>query len=533
MKKTSLGVAFLLTAQSAGAMEWQTLGPRAMGMGGAYTAIAEGPITQYWNPAGLAESKGRYGFEIPIGAKAEFTGGVLKNANNLADLAGKYDQITAAQQSGTAGAVDADKVGAFYKALANISEMNQPGKGVLADISGGGGIRVGRFALSVLNYTEIGGSPFVDTVNVGLTGISYAAANTTLCGGADCTIAPANATNQASASSIASAIGASGYTAINSITGGALVGGGIDDETELGNALVNMATTNGMSPEQIASAAASISQNAAVVNPILQSAAAGNSYQNNQTNLTLRGASFTEMALGYGQALPWVPGLKLGGNFKLISGNIGYQRYQVLDKASGSSGGDALKDFKANTETTIKPAIDLGALWHLKSMLPVLPFNPRVGLVARNINNPKFKQPASARANGDTADYPLNPQYRAGVALSPFAFWHVAMDGDLSKNNTAVPGFQSQKVGLGTEINVFNRSWINIPLRAGLAKNMADSGSKLAYSGGFGLNFLHFVFDIGGSISSDRTEVKTGSGSSGSEKVPSNFSVAAQLGFVF
>ena len=28
-------------------------GPRALGMGGAYVAVAEGSISSYWNPAGL------------------------------------------------------------------------------------------------------------------------------------------------------------------------------------------------------------------------------------------------------------------------------------------------------------------------------------------------------------------------------------------------------------------------------------------------------------------------------------------------
>jgi hypothetical protein len=207
---------------------------------------------------------------------------------------------------------------------------------------------------------------------------------------------------------------------------------------------------------------------------------------------------------------------------------VGYQRFKVLQQNSGTS--SMLKDYKSNTASSIRPGIDLGALWRVNEMYPAVPLHPRVGLVIRNINSPKFAQPAQALADGESSTYVLNRQIRSGLAISPMHFWNIALDLDLTKNNTPVSGFDSRMFGLGTEINVFNRSWLNIPLRAGLTKNTADSASKWAYTAGFGLNFLHVVLDVGGAVSTDRVQIKSDTNNT---TIPANVSGAVQLGLVF
>jgi hypothetical protein len=235
--------------------------------------------------------------------------------------------------------------------------------------------------------------------------------------------------------------------------------------------------------------------------------------------------------MGYGHQLP-VPGLFVGGNLKAIVGEVGYARFNVLQNNDATS--NATTDFSDSIAKTIQPGLDLGVLWQVNELLPAVPFRPRLGIVARNINNPKFSQPAVATDNGEPSKYSLNGQMRAGLAIKPFNFWNIAADMDLTRNLTPVDGVASRMMGIGTEINVFNRSWINIPLRAGLMKNIADTNSKLSYTVGFGLNFLHLIVDVGGSISSDRTEIKSGdTGSSSSQKVPSNAAVSAQLSLMF
>ena len=177
------------------------------------------------------------------------------------------------------------------------------------------------------------------------------------------------------------------------------------------------------------------------------------------------------------------------------------------------------------SKTSWQPAFDLGALWDLRKTF----LRSKFGLVAKNLNNPKFDLPQAAVDAGEKGDYALNPQLRAGAAFYPFNFWAIAMDYDLTENNTPVPGFKHRGMSLGTEINVFNRPWINIPLRAGLTKNIATD-SPLTYTAGFGLNLLHFVLEVGGSVSSETEAIDTGSDS---RKVPANASLAVQISFNF
>ena len=520
--------AILLLSQgtNASAEAWHVLGPRALGMGGAFVAVAEGPIAQYWNPAGLAQeaTASKWGLQVPVGAKVEFTGNVLEDANALGDLASKYSTVQTAQTNGTA--VNADQMAAVVKGIATIKKLNEPGKGALASIAGGANIKTGRWAVSVNNYTSLGATPHVDTVNIGLGTISGAGGVNF--GTADGATVPADTTSR---DSIAGAITTIGYGNLNTLVCGGVncVAGqnaGITDSTTLANALVNQAVASRISAGTIQQAAADMAANAGEAAGVISNVANGNNnpYTNNQSNLTVRGASFTEIAFGHGRAL-FLPGLMLGGNLKIISGKVGYERFNVMNKDAGST--NALKDFRNNTASSIQPGLDLGVLWKLDEILPSLPLNPRTGLVVRNINNPGFNQPAAAKADGASSKYSLNGQLRYGLAFSPFRGWNVSADLDLTKNLTPVPDYKSQMLALGTEINIFNRPWINIPLRVGITKNITTSASKPSYAAGFGFNLLHFIFDIGGSISSERTTINSG------DKIPSNAAVAAQLAFMF
>lgn len=528
---------FLLNAGPLSAETWKILGPRPLGMGGAFVAMAQGNIAQYWNPAGLAlEMKNRVGIEIPAGAaRAEFTGGVLKEANTLGDLASKYSALQAAQSN--QGSVDADLMAAYVKGLAAAKRMDEPEKGVLVDVAGGVGIRAKRWALSAFSYTSIGGDPNVDTQNVGMGTVPGDGTSGVTFSGADGTTIPGDTASRDKIKTGLDTISGGDFTVIDKLVCGSAgcINGqeaSISDATTLSNALINLAVANSVSAQQIAEAADTISQNSSEVAPIVQNLASGNGkpYSQNDTNLTLRGASFTELALGY--ARPLGPkGLLVGGNLKAVLGSVGYNKFRVMQEEAGTT--EAVKDYDANSKTSVQPSVDLGLLYELDQAFPKIkiPLHPRVGLTARNLNRPKFKQPDAARQNGEGSKYPLDTQVRMGVAVTPLKFWNIAADLDLTNNKTPVPGLKSRMVGLGTEFNVFNRSWLNIPLRAGIMKNLSESGSKPAYTAGFGLNFLHVIVDVGGSVSSERTQVEDQNGDS--KKVPSNVAVAAQLAILF
>ncbi|MFH1618937.1 MAG: conjugal transfer protein TraF [bacterium] len=515
-------VAAFFCSGEAGAEQWKILGPRPMGMGGAFVAVAKGPIAQYWNPAGLAQEENTSGLELPIGARAEFTGGVLQDANALGRLVDKYQAVQSAQTAG--GKIDADQMATVVKGIATISGMNEPGKGLLADVEGGVNFKFSKIAVSINNYTSVGASPFVDSTNIGLgsatgiTGVSFAS-------GGNVT-APADTASRDTLTTALNSVGT--FPQIENMlcgSGGCLnaqLGGLISNET-LANTLIN---ATAMTPDQVLAAANIIQENAVQAAPVIQNLGSGvnNPYSNNQSNLTVRGGSFTELAFGYARPV-LIPGLIVGGNLKAIFGSVGYTRFNVLQNDAGTT--DALKDYNKNLAKSVRPGIDIGLLMEADKYFTSLPMKPRFGLVMRNINSPGFDQPSLAINNGESSKLSYDSQMRAGLAVSPFNFWTLAMDMDVTKNKTPVRGYKSRQLSLGTEVNIFNRPSINIPLRVGLIKNIADSASKPAYTAGFGINLLHMILDVGGSISSETIKLDDGG------TVRSSASVAASLAFLF
>jgi hypothetical protein len=204
----------------------------------------------------------------------------------------------------------------------------------------------------------------------------------------------------------------------------------------------------------------------------------------------------------------------VGANLKLINGRTTATTFRFLSES------DTAEAFKMDDlKSSWQPAVDLGLLWNVKETYPRLPFSPKVGFVMRNINSPSFDTTAGG-------DYDLDRQARLGFALNPTKFWTLAMDIDVTKNKTAVDGFDSRQLAMGTEINIFNRKAFNIPLRAGLLKNIAEEDSKMAYTLGTGLNLLHMHFDVSGVVSSERTELE-------GTKYPTKVGVSASFGLLF
>ena len=208
-------------------------------------------------------------------------------------------------------------------------------------------------------------------------------------------------------------------------------------------------------------------------------------------------------------------------------GKTGFDQIRIV----GTDPEDGLLDrFDNNAKTSFQPGLDAGVLWDAKKAFESVWWNPRVGLTARNINNPKFENSDAAKANGLGNKTSLQGSARMGVAITPLSFWNVAADLDLTKNITSVPGTKSQQFGLGTEINVFNREWINIPLRAGLSRNLADAGGKTSLSGGIGFHVIHVHLDLGVSASPASETVQS---EGESKKLPNDMLVGAQLAVLF
>jgi hypothetical protein len=513
MKKLLI-LLFCIAAQvSLHAEEWKILGTRPMGMGGAFVAVAKGPVAQYWNPGSLGKTSGKtISTEIPIGVNVEFTGDIMKEASQISDMTSQFNSIKSAQQNGST--INADQVAAFAKTISLISDMNDPGKGALAAVTGGLNFKLSKFSFSVNSYASMGATPYIDTVNIGLGKINGG-------GGVNMSGMIANApTDTATANTIAAAINAmGGLSAISNLVcgnAGCITGqnSSITSDASLANALYNQAMANGLSTTQITDAANTLSQYAPQVKPIIANASFDHPYTNNTSNLSMTGGLFTEISAGYGRNVDrLLKGLSVGGNFKLINGRTLDSSFTFLSKSHIE---DAFK--LNNLKSSWQPALDLGALWDLNQKFPKVPLEPRVGVVVRNLNRPSF--------DTDAGFYDLDPQVRMGLALNPYKFWTVALDLDLTNNNTPVQGFHSRELSVGTEVNLLDRKFITLPLRAGLIKNVAESSSKIGYTFGTGLDTKYFRFDISGVISSEFTEIKGNS-------IPTKVGVVAGLGFMF
>jgi len=248
----------------------------------------------------------------------------------------------------------------------------------------------------------------------------------------------------------------------------------------------------------------------------------------NNSKLIVKGANIVELGAAYGRELPFAPGLYLGGALKLMNAQVGYADYFVL--RNNNDQGNIIDKLKDGATKSSNFGVDLGALWDLDRAFDGVALKPRVGLVGRNLNNPKFSRPASAGAAGLSGKFAVNPQIRMGASISPFNWWNITTDLDLTRNLTPVDNAASRQLGIGNEFNVFNRSWINIPLRIGLMRNTAETSAGNVLTLGAGLNFLHVMLDASAAVSSKRVVTE----SQGKEtKIPRELALGVQLSFLF
>lgn len=514
MKKIIVAI-LSLSAVSVWAEQWQVLGTRPMGMGGAYVAMARGPIAQYWNPAGLAQvsSQTFSGLEIPAGVGIEVTGKLLDNVSNITDVA---DQIDGVRESQTSGTIDADEMSAFIKTLGSLEKINKnEDSGSLIELAGGLNLKISKIALSINNYTAAGLNPFIDSRNIKVVDDTSAGSNLPSASTTD----PTQPDYIQARDNIEDAITNIGLTYIQSL----FCGGDTTcennsvfaSETSLANALTNEAISNGISAGELTEISNEAVQYSSDAGEIIKNVATGGSFDDNTSNINLKAASFFEAAIGYGRYVNFLPGLAIGGNIKVIQGNIANKTFEFLKEDETK---DVFDDFLDNKESSMKPAFDLGFLWDVNQKYPKIPLHPTLGLTIRNINSPSF--------DGPTGKYKLDRQARFGVALSPFNWWHLSADVDLTENDTEVDGYKSRELSVGTEINILNKKSFNLPLRLGLMKNLANSNSSTMYTAGLGLTFAYIHFDVAAGISSGETEID-------GDKYPEKGQVVASLGILF
>ena len=85
-------------------------------------------------------------------------------------------------------------------------------------------------------------------------------------------------------------------------------------------------------------------------------------------------------------------------------------------------------------------------------------------------------------------------------------------------------------MGAGTEIDVFNRSWINIPIRAGIKHNMAQTSNGATFTAGSGVNLLHLIIDVSGEVGNQSIVIQN---QGNTTRIPREVGGAVQLSFLF
>src|SRR6185312_3292428 len=147
------------SAVPAQAVEWTTMGPRAMGMGGAGVALAQGPLAAYWNPAALGRAtENSYGFTAPVSLHGAVTGDAVAGANDLQNAFNTCPSLSAAACQSQ-----------IQKAL---GELSNPNDGLRIDGTAGGNIKIGKIDVFANGFLDVGATPLIDNTHVSQGNIS-------------------------------------------------------------------------------------------------------------------------------------------------------------------------------------------------------------------------------------------------------------------------------------------------------------------------------------------------------------------------
>ena len=212
---------------------------------------------------------------------------------------------------------------------------------------------------------------------------------------------------------------------------------------------------------------------------------------NNLTYLQVDTLTLVEVPLSYGHAFETGAGdISVGGSIKLMQGTS-YQGVVNLDTESG----DITDKLKATETKTSNVGFDVGLLYEPKFLEDL-----RIGFVGKNLNKPTFKR-------YDGSEIEVDPMLRMGVAYDIFESLEVAVDYDISENDTLLASttgvYKTQYLGGG--LNWHPVSWAS--LRAGLMENQASAYEGLLYTAGLSVGPSFLQLDVSAQMSSKENEV--------------------------
>lgn len=200
------------------------------------------------------------------------------------------------------------------------------------------------------------------------------------------------------------------------------------------------------------------------------------------TYLKLTGLAYMEIPISYGYQLSTDFGkLDVGASLKIMPG---YTYDYAIDIDTRSDNLSDELDNAKKKDTAF--GIDVGLLYKPEAFS-----NLSVGLVGKNLNTPTFETSTGGK-------FEVEPQIRAGMAYDVLGDRiTLALDADLTKNETFIPNYYSRFMGGGVNFHPF--SWLS--LRGGFMQNVSENDEGLIYTCGFSIGTKWLQLDMAGQLS--------------------------------
>jgi hypothetical protein len=223
-----------------------------------------------------------------------------------------------------------------------------------------------------------------------------------------------------------------------------------------------------------------------------------NSFAYNTSKVAIVAMTLAEVPIGYARKFEVGKGsMSVGGTVKIMRGAT----YSAAVDPTTASTDEFRDEINDSEKTSVNLGFDLGAIYHPPYK------NLSFGLVARNINSPKFDTIDGGEVSEDA-------QIRVGGELALFnRLLSVAVDADLNKRGTILDGYgpnneQYKEQWIGGGISLEGSPWIfETALRLGVMQNMADSELGMIYTGGLSIGFKWLHVSLSGAVSQEESEV--------------------------
>ncbi len=494
-----------LFASGVTARQFDSIGSRGNGMGGAGVANIDDENAPQWNPANLSlpsDYEGDYSTSLGIqaGAEIQSTNDFLQNSKDLVDFfeANENNPIFDGNN------YDNNRE-TFIDLLSLTRDLEGDDKGALLYATGGLNGRHTNWSISANNITDAAAYSELDLtggINLGNSQVQDAVADGTN---------PSRSPDDQKFEDVADACESSfsgDWDPENDF--------GFDPGTEksdLANFVADFAEDNNISADKTKKACKSADQ------ILEQSADPGVSgddfFDTDAQRLVFEGASVSEVNFSYANPTPIMSlassPLYLGTNLRLMQAEVAYIEENPFN-TSAADENDEVFDEEEDLETSTDFGVDIGLTYDAREQMGVT-----FGLVGKYLNTPTFDYPDNEAARDTPVRAPdeleIEPQARFGLSLYPLDFmpvdmgtdwWQLSADYDITKNETLLQDYEKQYVSVGNEFNFINSFWGNLALRVGARDNMAESKEGILYTGGVGLQLAGLNIEVSG-VLSDKT----------------------------